>query len=93
MTAQLVCEPGDERCLGSDHDEVDPQLACKRDERGWVVGAHGMAVGERRDPRVPGGGVQFADVGAAGERPGERVLATSRPDDEHPHEAIVRIRV
>jgi hypothetical protein len=33
--------------------------------------------------------VQLADFGAAGERPGERVLATSRPDDEHPHEPIV----
>ena len=57
--AQLVGEPGDERRLGADHDEVDPELAGERDERGVVVGADGMAVGERRDSRVARSGVQL----------------------------------
>lgn len=57
--AQLIGQPRDERSLGSDDDEVDPELAGDGDERGVVVGAHGMAVGDRRDPRVAGSGVHF----------------------------------
>jgi hypothetical protein len=87
--AELVGEARDERCLGPDDDEVDPELAGERDERDVVVRAHGMAVGERRDSRVAGSGMQLVEVAAAGERPGERVLATSRPDDERPHPRIV----
>ena len=81
--------PGDQGRLGADDDEVDPELAGERDERGVVVRAHGMAVGERGDSRVAGSGMQLVEVAAAGERPGERVLATSRPDDERPHPRIV----
>jgi hypothetical protein len=33
--------------------------------------------------------VQLGEIAAAGQRPDERVLATSRPDDEHPHPRIV----
>jgi hypothetical protein len=35
--------------------------------------------------------VQLFEVVATGESPGERVLATSRPDEEHPHPAIVSV--
>jgi hypothetical protein len=87
--AQLVGEARDERRFGADDDEVDPQLQGERDERGMVVGAHGMAVGKRGDTGVAGSGVQLVEVRATGERPGERVLATSRPDDEHSHRGIL----
>ena len=52
--------------------------------------ARGGSAASAAIPGLPGSGVQLVEVGAAGERPGERVLATSRPDDEHPHPAIVR---
>ena len=87
--AQLVGEARDERRLGADDDEVDPELTRKRDERTVVVGADGMAVSERCDSRVAGSGVQLVEAVAAGERPGERMLATPRPDDEHPHAPIL----
>ena len=57
--AQLVGEPGDERRLGADDDEVDPELAGERDDRGVVVCAGRMAVGEARDSRVARSGVQL----------------------------------
>jgi len=58
-----------------------------------VVGTRGMAVGERRDSGIAGSGVQLVEVAATGERPGECMLATSRPDDERPHPAILSNRV
>src|SRR5207245_7670181 len=79
----------DERRLGPDDDEVDPQLQGQRDERTVVVGAHGMAVRERGDSRVAGRRVQLVEAAAAGERPGERVLAAPRSDDERPHRRIL----
>jgi hypothetical protein len=48
-----------------------------------------MAVGERRDSRIAGSGVQLVEVAASGERPGECMLATSRPDYERPHRRIL----
>jgi hypothetical protein len=87
--AQLVGETCDERRLRADDDQIDPKLARERDERGVVVGTHGMAVGERRDSRVAGSGMQLIEVAAAGERPGECMLPTSRPDDERPHRRIL----
>ena len=87
--AQLVGEARDQRRLGADDDEVGPELDRERDQRRVVVSAHGMAVGERRDSRVAGRGVQLVEIAAAAERPDERVLATSRPDDERPHRTIV----
>jgi hypothetical protein len=87
--AQLVGEAGDERRLRPDDDEIDPQLPRERDERGVVVRANGMALGERGDARVARSGVQLVEVVASGKRPGERVLATPRPDDEHSHRPIL----
>jgi hypothetical protein len=48
-----------------------------------------MAVREGSDPGVSGGGVKLVEPVAAGQRPGERVLATPRPDDEHSHRPIL----
>ena len=89
VVAEVVGQARDERRLGADDDEVDPELEREGDERGVVVGAHGMAVGERRDPGVARCCVQLVEPVAAGEGPGERMLATPRPDDEHPHRRIV----
>jgi hypothetical protein len=48
-----------------------------------------MAVSERGDSGVAGCRMQFVEGAATRERPGERVLATSRTDDEHSHRAIL----
>ena len=57
--AQLVGEPGDERRLRADDDEVDPELAGERDDRGVVVRTRGMAVGKGCDSRIARSGVQL----------------------------------
>ena len=50
-----------------------------------VVRADGMAAAEGGDARVAGGGVELLEVWCLGELPGERVLASARPDQEHLH--------
>jgi hypothetical protein len=90
--AQLVGETRDERGLRADDDEVDPELARERHERVGVIGTHGMAVGECRDSWVARSGVQLVEAAATGERPGECMLATSRPDDQRSHRAILCAR-
>ena len=87
--AQLVGEPCDQRCLRPDDHQVGAELAGERHQRRLVVGAHGMAVGKRRDPRVAGSGMQLVEVAAAGEGPDKRVLATSRSDHQRSHRRIV----
>ena len=76
--AQLVGEARNERRLRPDHDEVDPELARERDERGVVVGADGVAVGECRDAGVAGSGVQLSEPSL---RDSDQASACSRPPD------------
>jgi hypothetical protein len=44
-----------------------------------------MAVCKSGHPRVSGRAMQGLQLGALGDLPGERVLATARSDDENPH--------
>ena len=53
-SAELVGEACDERCLGTDDDEVDPDLTAERGERGVVVGAGRVAVRQCGDSGVAG---------------------------------------
>ncbi len=80
-----VGDPGDQRGLGADDDEVGADLLGQ--------GGHGVAVelvdvvqrGAGRDAGVAGCGVDLLDVGVAGEAERECVLTASGADDEDLH--------
>ena len=84
--AQAVGEPGDERCFRADDDEVDAQRAREREHAVAVRGEDGMTAPELGDARIPRCGVQLVEPRALGDLPGECVLASTRADDEHPHD-------
>ena len=87
---QPVGDARDERRLRPDHDQVGARASRARSSSALaVVGAHGMAVAERRDAGIAGRGVQRGERRAAREPPRERVLARARPDQQHPHAASV----
>ncbi len=82
---QLIRDALDQRSLGADDDEIDSELAAEPEEPLAVLGPHRVASAERRDPGIPGCRVQLGELRALGKRPGERVLAPARPDDEDVH--------
>ena len=84
--AQAVREPGDERRFGTDDDEVDAKGAREREHAVAVLGQDGMAAAELRDARVARRRMQLLEPGALGDLPRESVLASTRADDEHPHD-------
>jgi hypothetical protein len=81
----MVGKARDERRLRTDDDEVDLQLAGECQEPFGVLRSHGMADRKSRHSRVSGRAMQCLQLGAPGDLPGERVLATARSDDENPH--------
>ena len=89
--AQRVGEPGDERRLGPDDDEVDARRRAPRpaSAAGSSAGASSGRA-SRRMPALPGA---HSTSGACGERSSvadERVLAPARADDEDPHTAPMK---
>ena len=75
---QLLADAGDERCLGSDHDEVDVQAPREREQPFAVLRPDGMAVAERA--RYPGSPARRgAPSGAATARVPTRARARGRP--------------
>ena len=85
VVAQLVGDAGDERALRPDHDEVGVEGRRKAEEAVTVVGTNRMALAERGDAGVAGGGVEVGQRGARRQAPGERVLAGARADKKHLH--------
>ena len=85
--SELVGEPGHERCLGADHDEVDRKAPGEAQQRLAVVCLDGVTGSERGNAGISGGGVQLVEVRAAGDPPGERVFAAAAADDEDVHAA------
>ena len=87
---QRIGQAEDERQLGADHDEVDVERAREAEQALGVVGADGMAFGERGDSRIAGRSVELGQERRLRELPGERMLATPRADDQDPHRASLR---
>ena len=85
VSAQLVGDARDERSLRPDHGEVDVEAARETEQGLAVLGPDRVAVAEPGDPGVAGRGVQRRQARRLGELPGERVLASTRADQEHPH--------
>src|SRR5205085_11102318 len=78
---------GDERGLGTDHDEVGGELDRQREQALRILRADGVTPSVPRDPRIARRAVHLADAGAPRKLPRERVLAPARPDEEHLHAA------
>ena len=85
VAAQHVGDPGDERRLGPDHDEVGGEAAREAEQALTVLGPDRVAVAELRDPGIPGRGVERSEARSLRELPRERMLAPARPDQEHLH--------
>ena len=83
--AEVVRDPGDERRLRPDDDEVDAELVAEPEQRLRVVGPQRMTGAEPGDSGVAGGGVEVAERRALGDLPRQRVLTTARADDEDVH--------
>ena len=85
---ELVGEPGDERHLRTDDDEVRLERARELEHPVDVLGPHGMAGRAATcDAGVARSGVQFAERRAVCELPRERMLAPAGPHEQHFHAA------
>ena len=82
--ADGVGDPGDQRRLGTDHDQVGADPRGQVGDRRAVHRVDGVQGGDGGDARVARGGVHLGDVGVAGERERQRVLAAAAPDDQDP---------
>ncbi len=87
--ADGVGDPGDQRRLGADHDEVDAEPLGQVRDRVAVDRVDRVELGDLGDAGVAGGRVDLLDAGVAGERGGERVLAAATADHQDVHEAPV----
>ena len=87
VPAQEVGKAGDERQLGPDDYEIDPELAAEAENAFGVLGANRVALAEPRDPWVSRRCMERFEARAQLELPGQRVLAAARADDEDPHAA------
>ncbi len=85
VPAQRIRDAGDERRLRPDHGEVGVEAAGEVEQRLGVVGPDRMTVAELRDPGVARSRVQRRHPGPVHELPRERMLASARPDQQHPH--------
>ena len=83
--AELVGDPGDERRLGADDHEVEVGRAHELQHRLGVLGAHRVAVTERRDAGISRCGVELVERGRRGQPPRERMLAPACAEEEHLH--------
>ncbi len=81
---ELVGEPGDERHLGADHDEVAALRRGGIGEPGDVVDRDREQPRVGRDAGVAGRAQQLRRRGRALQRAHERVLAPAGADDEDP---------
>jgi len=72
--------------LGSDHSEIDALAAGEAQELVRVTDIRVQALGDRRDPWVPGRATDGGDVSFARELPGQGVLSRAAADNEDLHE-------
>ena len=80
-----VRDPGDQRRLGTDDDQVHAELLGQRGDIGTVHRVDVVESGDGGDPGVARRGVHLGDVRVEGECPGQRVLAPAGADDEGLH--------
>ena len=82
-----IGEPGDERHLRPDDDELDVERTHEPEHGLGVVAPHRVALPERGDPGVTRGCVKLGQKRGLDELPGEGVLAATGSDEEDAHRA------
>ena len=80
-----VGDPGDQRRLGTDDDEVGAEPLGQVGDRGARHRVDGVQRGDGGHAGVAGRGVHLGHRRIEGEREGERVLAAAGADHESPH--------
>ncbi|GAV36827.1 hypothetical protein ROTAS13_04516 [Roseomonas sp. TAS13] len=77
-----------QRRLGADHHEVHLLLLRQGELPGDVLGRHGQAFGDPRDPGVAGGHPEPGQQGGIQQLPGQGVLPPPAAHQQHLHRAI-----
>ena len=83
--AQRVGDPGDQRRFGPDHDQVGGRCPGELDHRRRIARVDGDALGPARDSGIAGRGDQPLAARRLPKAPGERILATARPQEQNIH--------
>ena len=81
----VVDDARDQRIVGPDHDEVDRVRPAERDHGAVVGDVERHALGLARDPGIARRAPQPVAQRAAGDLPGQRMLAPARAEEENFH--------
>ena len=81
-----VGDPGHQRDLGPDHDEVRRPAFGQRGDGGGVDDVDAVLLGDRRRARVARRARQRGDAGVLRERENDRVLTSTGTDHEDAHD-------
>ena len=84
--AQGIGDPGDERGLGTDDDQVDGLGVGQSDDGFDIAGVDRMAGRPARDPGIAGGGDQRGAAWRLRKPLRERIFAAPRPEQQELHE-------
>ena len=82
---QIVGDPGDERRLRPDHDEVDRSFPAEGGDGGVVGDIERDQFGFLGDAGIARRGVELGQHRRGGELPGQRMLAAAGPDEKNIH--------
>jgi len=88
---EIIDDPGTERRLGSDHDQVDLLRPAKRDDRCVVGKVERDQLAFAGDAGVARCAVEPIHKRARGKLPGERVLASTRTEEKNVHACAAAI--
>ena len=84
--AESVTQPCNERCLGADDDQLDPRVAAKLDDDIVIGRIDRDTLGDFCNPGIPGRAEELGQERACAQRPGERVLAAARANQQDIHQ-------
>ena len=87
LLGQPIGEPGAERILGPDHDQVDALVGGQAHQAVEVRGGDVDVARHLGRARVAGRAEHLADERRCGDLPAQRVLAPAGPDHQHLHDA------
>ena len=86
-----VGDAGDQRRLGAGNDEVDLVVLRERDQCGEIQHADRHAFGDLGDAGIAWRAPEFRQQRAGGDRPAQRVLASTRSDHQNAHARLLPI--
>ena len=84
--AEIITQSRDQRRLRTDDDQLDALVATKRDDDVVIGRIDRDALGDLGNSGITGRAVELGQQRACAQRPGERVLAAARADEEDIHQ-------